>query len=217
MTALSLCNSCNRPKVKGSHCERCSSFASASHATTKAYMVFSTFGVLVALKRRERWNDWWQSTVIPPLDSFFFLSQLRVYYEGQENTCTWLHATTHGKFIFHSMRWKTSVLPVQSQSGEQHILWQPLSVSVKGICLAAFIERLCFGPMRVTERATGPLWKEKSRFQKITRTVFFGEKSTTIVHDGAKVQRESDFLRHRDLTELRISSWKAGITCRGLQ
>lgn len=71
------------------------------------------------------------------------LSQLRVNYNGQENTCTWLHATTHGKFIFHSVRWKSSVLPVQSQS-EQHILWQPLSVSVKGIWLAVSIEWVCF-------------------------------------------------------------------------
>lgn len=178
MTAPSLRNlhSCNRPKVKSSHCERCPSFACAIKATTTTSMLFSTFRALVALKWRERWNDWWQPTIIPSLYWLFFWSQLRVYYKGQENTCTWLHATTHGKFIFHSKRWKTSVLPVQSQSGEQHILWQPLSVSVKGICLAAFIDGLCLGPMRLTERATGPVWKEKSRCQKITLIAFWGEK-----------------------------------------
>ena len=28
--------------------------------------------------------------------------------------------------------------PVEKQSGEQHILWQALSVSVKGICCGVF-------------------------------------------------------------------------------
>lgn len=73
------------------------------------------------------------------------------------------------------MLWKTSVLPVQSQSGEQHILWQPLSVSVKGICLAVFTGRLGFGPMRPTERATGLYGKRNpgAKKKKTTLTVFW--------------------------------------------
>lgn len=72
------------------------------------------------------------------------------------------------------MLWKTSVLPVQSQSGEQHILWQPLSVSVKGICLAAFIERLRFGPIRVSERATGPLMEREIQVPENHTRCFLG-------------------------------------------
>lgn len=47
-----------------------------------------------------------------------------------------------------------------SQSGEQHILWQALSVSVKGICYAVFTEWVRFRPMRATERAAWYLWKQ---------------------------------------------------------
>lgn len=39
-------------------------------------MLFSTFRALVALKWRERWNDWWQSTVIPSLHWLFFFFHL---------------------------------------------------------------------------------------------------------------------------------------------
>lgn len=66
--------------------------------------------------------------------------------------------------------------------------------------------------VRLKERR-GPYGKRNPGAKKHTHS--FWEKSTTIVHDGAKVQRESHFIRHHDLTELRISNQKAGITCRG--
>lgn len=179
MTAKTLTD---HTKVSGFRCEmRRSSITPTSLAATTIKMVFSTFRALAALKM-EGYVKWLMAVYCNPSPLLIALSQLKVNYNGQENTCTWLHATPHGKFIFHSMLWKTSVLPVQSHSGEQHILWQRLSVSVKGICLAVFIERVCFWAMRVTERASGSFWKEKSRCQQITCTVFF-------VRYGVKVQR----------------------------
>lgn len=123
--------------------------------------LFSTF-LCSCSTEMERNVEWLMAVSCNSSALSVSLFQLRVNYNGQENTCTWLHATTHGKFIFHSVLWKTSVLPVQLQSGEQHILWQTLSVSAKEIRLAVFIERVRFRPRRVTEWATVALWKEKS-------------------------------------------------------
>lgn len=47
----------------------------------------------------------------------------------------------------------------QSHCGEQHILWQALGVSAKGICHAVFAVWVRFGLMRATERAAHLLWK----------------------------------------------------------
>lgn len=52
---------------------RCLSVASASLATT-TNTLFSTFCTPVVLKWREMWNDWWPSTVVPPLYWFLCLS-----------------------------------------------------------------------------------------------------------------------------------------------
>lgn len=105
------------------------------------------------------------SLLIPP-------ARLTGGISGQANTCTWLHAT-HGKTIFCGVLWKSSPLPVQARSGEQHILWRALGVSVKGICHAVFTEWVRFRPMRATERAARFLWKQLLRCQIITLTVFW--------------------------------------------
>lgn len=60
-----------------------------------------------------------------------------------------------------------------SRSGEHHILWLALSVSVKGICYAVFTVWVSFRPMRATQRAARFLWKQSRRCQIITLAVFW--------------------------------------------
>lgn len=104
-------------------------------------------------------SDGWES------DSFPMLLRWSARPDWQHilqpvKTCTWSHATTPGKAIFHGAQWKSSTLPFQTHSGEQHILWRVLCVSVKGICYAGFTEWVRFRPMRASQRAAWFLWKQ---------------------------------------------------------
>lgn len=74
----------------------------------------------------------------------------------------------------------------QSHRGEQHILWQALGVSAKGICHGVFAVWVRFGPMRATERAARLLWKRvtevpdnhaQSFLQKLLTFLFPGNMS----------------------------------------
>lgn len=123
----------------------------ANSATATITVVFSTS---LADEETDE-NDWRVSDSAWRCSTDLFASLDSRYY-CQEHTCTW----SHGKTIFCGALWKSSKLPVQSRSGQQHILWRAVSVSVKGICYAVFTVWARFRPMRATQRAARFLWKQ---------------------------------------------------------
>lgn len=98
-------------------------------------------------------SDWWR----PPWSLWLSWRQILAAKKAHAPDCMPL---LMGKPFSAESCGKASTLPVQSQSGEQHILWRAFSVSVKGICYAGFTEWVRFRPMRATERAARFLWKQ---------------------------------------------------------
>lgn len=166
-------------------------------------MLFSTFRAVVALKWRERWNDWWQSTSLAnsfaPLIFFLRLSS-EFIIKGKKTHAPDCMPPLMGN-SFSTVSSGKPVYFLFSRRVVNSTFFGSRSVSL----LKRFVLQLLWNGYASDQcvwmkERRGPCGKRNPGARK-SHSLFFGEKSTTIAHDGAKVQRESDFIRHRNWTQ----------------